>query len=29
MATLQKLVQFDDSGEVELIMRAKLDGGMS
>ena len=29
MATLQKLVQFDDSGEVELILRSKLDGGMS
>jgi hypothetical protein len=29
MATLQKLVQFDDSGEIELILRSKLDGDMS
>ena len=29
MATLQKLVQFDDSGEVELILRSKMDGGIA
>jgi len=29
MATLQKLVQFDDSGEVELILRSRMDSGIA
>jgi hypothetical protein len=28
VSTLQKLVQFDDSGEIELILRSRMDSGI-